>query len=92
MIDEKCKETIERNNILKRKLQELTVLYEISQLLISTPDPKDALISVLDILHKKMGMNRGTITLLNPTKQEITIDQHVYSLDSSSITLHSRLC
>ena len=74
MIDEKCKETIERNNILKRKLQELTVLYEISQLLISTPDPKDALISVLDILHKKMGMNRGTITLLNPTKQEITIE------------------
>ncbi|MDL1958608.1 MAG: GAF domain-containing protein [Deltaproteobacteria bacterium] len=58
---------------LARKIQELTVLYEISQLLVSVPDPKEALGPVLDILHSKMGVNRGTITLLDPVTQELGI-------------------
>ncbi|MBW2165055.1 MAG: hypothetical protein JRG74_02825 [Deltaproteobacteria bacterium] len=52
---------------LERKVQELTVLYEISRLLVSTSDPKENLGSILDILHSRMGMERGTITLLDPS-------------------------
>ena len=59
---------------LARKVQELTVLYEISQLLVSTPEPKMALNPVLNILHSKMGMQRGTITLLDPESQELNIE------------------
>jgi len=61
------------HSALARKIQELTVLYEISQLLVSVPDPKEALSPVLDILHSKMGVNRGTITLLDPVIQELGI-------------------
>jgi Nif-specific regulatory protein len=66
-------ESIE-HSALARKVQELTVLYDISQLLVSTPDPKEALNSVLNILHSKMGMQRGTITLLDPEAQELNIE------------------
>ncbi|MBW1678377.1 MAG: GAF domain-containing protein [Deltaproteobacteria bacterium] len=62
------------HSALARKVQELTVLYEISQLLVSTPDPKEALNPVLNILHSKMGMQRGTITLLDPETQELNIE------------------
>ncbi|MBW2021143.1 MAG: sigma 54-interacting transcriptional regulator [Deltaproteobacteria bacterium] len=62
------------HSALARKVQELTVLYEISQLLVSIPDPKEALSSVLNILHSKMGMKRGTITLLDPETQELGIE------------------
>jgi hypothetical protein len=51
-------------SVLKRKVQELTVLYEIGQLLVSSPDPKEALNPILKILHSRMGMERGTITIL----------------------------
>jgi len=61
------------HSALARKIQELTVLYEISQLLVSIPDPKEELGHVLDILHSKMGMKRGTITLLDPVTQELDI-------------------
>jgi len=61
------------HSALARKIQELTVLYEISQLLVSIPDPKEALGPVLDILHSKMGMKRGTITLLDPATQGLDI-------------------
>ncbi len=61
------------HSALERKVQELTVLYEISQLLVSTSDPKENLGSILDILHSRMGMERGTITLLDPSTEELTI-------------------
>jgi Nif-specific regulatory protein len=61
------------HSALARKIQELTVLYEISQLLVSIPDPKEAFGPVLDILQSKMGMKRGTITLLDPVTQELDI-------------------
>ncbi|MEW6381209.1 MAG: sigma 54-interacting transcriptional regulator [bacterium] len=61
------------SSFLERKIQELTVLYETSRLLVSTPDPKDALGSVLGILHSHMGMSRGTITLLNPQTHDLSI-------------------
>ncbi|MEW5802292.1 MAG: sigma 54-interacting transcriptional regulator [bacterium] len=64
----------DRSSFLERKIQELTVLYEISRLLVTTPDPKDALGSVLSILHSYMGMSRGTITLLSPETHELSIE------------------
>jgi Nif-specific regulatory protein len=62
-----------KNYPLARKIEELTVLYEISQLLISVPDPQEALGPVLNILHSKMGLKRGTITLLDPVTQDLVI-------------------
>jgi Nif-specific regulatory protein len=64
----------DKSSFLERKLQELTVLYEISRLLVSIPDPKDALGLVLEILHSHMGMSRGTITLLNPKTLDLSIE------------------
>lgn len=58
---------------LSRKIRELTVLYEISQLLMSSLDSESALGPILDILHSKMGMERGTITLFDPGTQELAI-------------------
>ncbi|MDY6854220.1 MAG: sigma 54-interacting transcriptional regulator [Thermodesulfobacteriota bacterium] len=62
------------NMSLSRKVQELTLLYEISQLLVSVPDSKKVLPNVLNTLHSIMGMKRGTITLLDPLTQELKIE------------------
>jgi Nif-specific regulatory protein len=62
-----------KNSALARKIEELTVLYEISQLLISVADPQEALGPVLNMLHSKMGLKRGTITLLDPVTQDLVI-------------------
>ena len=62
------------NFSLSRKVQELTLLYEISQLFISVPDPKKVLSGVLNILHSRMGMKRGTITLLDPLTLKLNIE------------------
>src|SRR5512145_2359545 len=62
------------NNTLERKVLELTVLYEISQLLISHSEPKEVLESVLDILNSRMGMARGTLTLIDIDSHELMIE------------------
>ena len=59
---------------LERKILELTVLYEISQLLISHSEPKEVVGPVLDILHSKMGMERGTLTLIDTESHELMIE------------------
>ncbi|HYA91373.1 MAG TPA: sigma 54-interacting transcriptional regulator, partial [Thermodesulfobacteriota bacterium] len=58
---------------LERKLKELTVLYEISQLIGSTPNCQEVLLDILGTFHSRLGMNRGTITLLNPETGELEI-------------------
>jgi Nif-specific regulatory protein len=58
---------------LERKLKELTVLYEISQLIGSSFDCQEAFPDILKTFHSHLGMNRGTITLLNPITQELEI-------------------
>ncbi len=62
------------NNFLERKVLELTVLYEISQLLISHSEPKEVLEAVLDILNSRMGMERGTLTLIDVDSHELVIE------------------
>lgn len=58
---------------LKRELQELSTLYEISQALNSSLNLEITLQAILDILHKRMGMERGTVSLLDSATDEIMI-------------------
>jgi Nif-specific regulatory protein len=58
---------------LERKLQELTVLYEISQLIGSTLNCQEVFSDILGTFHTRLGMNRGTITLLNPVSGKLEI-------------------
>jgi len=52
---------------------EITLLYQITQILNQTPELQKSLYDVLDLLSKSMNMLRGTITLLNPLSEEISI-------------------
>ena len=58
---------------LERKIKELTVLYEISQLIGSSFDSHQVFSKILNTFHFHLGMNRGTITLLNPNTGELEI-------------------
>ena len=57
-----------------KKIQEVILLYEISEALNEHLDLKKALYKVLGILSNSMGMLRGTITLLHPLRDEINIE------------------
>jgi Nif-specific regulatory protein len=57
----------------ERKVKELTVLYEISQLLGATLNGEVDFADILDIFHSNLGMNRGTITLLNAVTGQLEI-------------------
>ncbi|MFZ5994219.1 MAG: nif-specific transcriptional activator NifA [Thermodesulfobacteriota bacterium] len=57
-----------------REIGELTCLYEIARALGASLDLRASLHSTLDILAKKLGMTRGTITILNPMTAELQIE------------------
>src|SRR5580658_1585271 len=57
-----------------RKIEELTVLYEISQALASNLDLSTVSNQVLEILAKKLEMNRGTITILDEKTGHLSIE------------------
>ncbi len=57
----------------ERKLQEITVLYEVSQLIGGTLNCQDVFSDILGTFHTRLGMNRGTITLLNPATGKLEI-------------------
>ncbi|MDP2644798.1 MAG: sigma 54-interacting transcriptional regulator [Desulfobacterales bacterium] len=57
-----------------KRLKDVTLLYEISNTLNEYLDLKKSLYKVLDILSSSMGMVRGTITILNPLRDEINIE------------------
>ncbi len=56
------------------KIDEISLLYEISEALNKHPDLKKSLYNVLDILSKSMNMVRGMITILNPLREEISVE------------------
>ncbi len=56
------------------KPNEIACLYEISNAIHATLDLKKSLYRVLDLLADELGMNRGSITLLNPETSEIHIE------------------
>ncbi len=58
----------------KPKPDEITCLYEITRAIYSTMDLRKALHKVLDLLATDLGMNRGSISLLNPGTSEIHIE------------------
>jgi Nif-specific regulatory protein len=58
----------------RRKIQELSLLFEISQTLDQTLDLKRVVTPVLRAIAEHMGLLRGTITLLNKESGEIVIE------------------
>ena len=56
------------------KPDEIECLYEITKAIHGTLDLRKALYKVLDLLALHLGMNRGSITLLNPETSEIHIE------------------
>ncbi len=59
---------------VKSELQELSLLFEISQILDRSLDLSEVVGPVMEAIGKAMGMVRGTITLLNRQTGEISID------------------
>ena len=57
-----------------KRIEDVTLLYEISEALNEHLDLKKSLYKVLDQLASSMNMVRGTITILNPLRNEITIE------------------
>ncbi|MDM8523770.1 sigma 54-interacting transcriptional regulator [Desulfococcaceae bacterium HSG8] len=66
------------------KIEDVTLLYEISQTLHENLDLKRSLYKVLDIMSNSMGMVRGTLTILNPLRNEIGIEV-AHGLSQSAI-------
>ena len=67
-----------------KKIEEITLLYEISLTLNEHLELKKSLYKVLDILSSSMDMVRGTISILNPLRNEISIEV-AHSLSLSTI-------
>jgi len=59
---------------LQREIKELSALYEITRQM-SAPFPlEERMRKALDVLHEKMGMHRGTLTLLDAEGENLTIE------------------
>ncbi len=56
-----------------KQIEKVTLLYEISKALNVTLELKKSLYKVLEILSNSMDMVRGTISILNPLRDEISI-------------------
>ena len=67
---------------VKRELEELSLLFEISQTLDKSLDLRDVVGPLLRTMASKMGMMRGTLTLLNRESGEIAIEE-AYGLSES---------
>jgi len=59
---------------LQSETQELGVLYEITRHMSAPASLEDRMRKVLDVLHEKMGMHRGTLTLLDAEGESLTIE------------------
>lgn len=58
----------------KPRPDEIECLYEITKAIHASLDLRQSLYKVLDLLSERLGMNRGSITLLNSDTGEITIE------------------
>jgi Nif-specific regulatory protein len=67
-----------------KKIEQVTLFYEISHTLNEHLDLKKALYKVLDLLSSSMDMVRGTVSILNPLRNEISIEV-AHSLSPSTI-------
>ncbi len=57
-----------------QRIEEITLLYEISTTLHEHLDLRKSLYKVLEILSNSMDMARGTVSILDPVKNEISIE------------------
>jgi len=57
------------------EMKELTLLFDISISLNKSKNIKDVLYQILEMMAKYIGMERGTITLLNKGSSEINIEE-----------------
>ncbi len=57
-----------------KRIEEVTLFYEISQALNEHLELKKSLYKVLDILSSSMNMVRGTVSILDPLRNEISIE------------------
>ena len=62
------------NPVALKTTEELALLYEITKALNESLDLRKSLYKVLDILSTSMDMVRGTVTILNPLRNEISIE------------------
>ena len=67
---------------IRREVEELSLLFEISQTLDRSMDLRDVVGPVLKAMANRMGMVRGTLTLLNRETGEIAIEA-AYGLSTS---------
>ena len=58
----------------KSQTKELAALLEVSKAVSSSLDLKAVMQNILSILHKHLGMERGTIALLDPQTKELSIE------------------
>jgi Nif-specific regulatory protein len=56
------------------RIEQITLLYEISEALNEQMDLRRSLYKVLDLLAESLNMERGAVTILNPLKGEIEIE------------------
>lgn len=68
----------------QRGTQELAVLYEITRHMSAPYELAERMKKVLDVLHEKMGMHRGTLTLLDAEGENLTIEI-AHGLDDQAI-------
>ena len=59
---------------LKPEFAELTTLYEVSKAINSSTDLEVVMKKIMDALHEQMGMERGTLTLLDDQTGELSIE------------------
>ena len=52
---------------------EMTALYEISRAITSSLNLEEVMTRVMEIIHEKLGMERGTLTLLDSRTSELMI-------------------
>jgi Nif-specific regulatory protein len=57
-----------------KAIEQVTLLYEISNALNEHLDLKKSMFKALDILSNTLQMERGTISILNPLRNEISIE------------------
>jgi Nif-specific regulatory protein len=66
--------SVDSEKLLRKKILELTVLYDISHVLASTLDFRSAANQVLGLLANKLDMSHGTVTILNPRTKQLAIE------------------
>ncbi len=69
---------------VRGEIKELQLLFEVSQALDTSMELRDVVGPVLKLLHDHMGMNRGTLSLLNRETGEISVEA-AHGLSSSQV-------